>query len=182
MPGVLTEVGSITYAAEHDLLGSAEGQAAAARGIFAALAGYLNQRPFSVRYDALVADGEGGRLAAVVDGLGPPYWAATLSAADLADGLPLMLTNTGSQAWPAGLRLLAGWGASDQPYLPAAPDAVEPLLLSIPALAPGEAVELRLPVTVPDTAGRQVLWVTLAGADGPWTQMGVAPLQLAYGG
>ncbi|MEX1156179.1 MAG: N-acetylmuramoyl-L-alanine amidase, partial [Chloroflexota bacterium] len=53
MPGVLTEVGSITLTAEHDLLGTAVGQAAAAEGIFDGLATYLVDRPIAARYDAL---------------------------------------------------------------------------------------------------------------------------------
>jgi hypothetical protein len=35
-------------------------------------------------------------------------------------------------------------------------------------------------VAIPDIAGRQVLWITLAEASGAWTDRGLAPLQLAF--
>lgn len=179
MPGVLTEVGSITLAAEHDLLGTPVGQAAAAAGIFAGLAGYLADRPTAARYDALIPGGTAGGVAEAVDGLGPPYWASALDGLALPDGLPIRLTNTGTEAWPAGLELLGGWSATDQPYLRSAPEALESLGVVVPPLAPGESVELRVTLAIPDIAGRQVLWVTLAGASGRWTDLGVPPLQLA---
>ena len=49
------------------------------------------------------------------------------------------------------------------------------------SLAPGESVDLRLPVTPPASMGRSVLWVTLADAGGAWTMLGSPPLQLALG-
>ncbi|MDH4334530.1 MAG: hypothetical protein OEW24_04615, partial [Chloroflexota bacterium] len=179
MPGVLTEVGSITLAAEHDLLGSAAGQAAAAAGIFDGLAGYLADRPISVRYDALIPGGSAGGIAEAVDGLGPPYWSSALDGVALPDGLPIRLTNTGTEAWPSGLQFLGGWSATDQPYLRSAPEALESLGVAVPPLAPGESVELRVTLAIRDIAARQVLWITLADASGAWTDRGVAPLQLA---
>ena len=51
MPGTLSEVGSISLRAEQDLLSTAAGQAAAARGVYDGLAAYLGTRPQAVRYD-----------------------------------------------------------------------------------------------------------------------------------
>ncbi|MEO6059410.1 MAG: N-acetylmuramoyl-L-alanine amidase [Candidatus Limnocylindria bacterium] len=180
MPGVLTEVGSITLAAEHDLLGTAVGQAAAAEGIFDGLADYLANRPISVRYDALIPGGSAGGVAEAVDGLGPPYWAVSLDGLKLPDGLPIRLTNTGTTAWPTGLQLMGGWSATDQPYLRSAPEAIESLGAIVPPLGPGESVELRLPLAIPDLAGPQVLWISVSGTNGTWTDLGVAPLQLTF--
>ena len=92
--------------------------------------------------------------------------------------LPVRLTNTGSAAWPVDLRLLAGWQTSDLPYLPAAPADLRPLDVSVPALDPGESVELTLPLTVP-TGARQLAWITLATGSQPFTEHGSPALQLA---
>jgi N-acetylmuramoyl-L-alanine amidase len=179
MPGALTEVGSINLAAEQDLLGSPAGQAAAAQGIEKGLAAYFSDRMRSVRYDALLPGGAGGSVPDPVAGLGPPFWIPTLVRGTLTSGLPIRLTNTGRQAWPAGLSLLAGWGATEQPYLRQPPQGLQRLDLQVPPLAPGEAVELRLPLTAPASTGRSVLWLSLADADGAWTALGSPPLQLA---
>ncbi len=182
MPAILTEVGSINLAAEQDLLLSTAGQAAIATGIARAIGAYLTDRPLAVRYDALVPGGQAGIAPAAVPGSGPPYWIPSVGGAALASGLAVRLTNTGTRAWPAGLRLLAGWEASDQPYLRRAPDNLTALALSIPALAPGESVDLRLPLTPPASASRTVAWITLATGDAALTDLGVAPLQLAVSG
>ncbi|HLE89234.1 MAG TPA: N-acetylmuramoyl-L-alanine amidase, partial [Candidatus Limnocylindria bacterium] len=179
MPGVLTEVGSITLAAEHDLLGTAVGQAAAAEGIFDGLVAYLADRPIGVRYDALIPGGTAGGVAEAVDGLGPPHWAVSLDGLKLPDGLPVRLTNTGTEMWPTGLQLTGGWSVTDQPYLRVAPDALESFGVAVPPLAPGESVELHVTLAIPDIAARQVLWITLADASGAWTDRGLPPLQLA---
>src|SRR3989304_4874289 len=77
MPGVLTEVGSIPLTAEHDLLGTAVGQAAAAKGIFDGLAAYLADRPIGARYAAPIPRGTAGGVAEAGGGPGPPYRAAS---------------------------------------------------------------------------------------------------------
>ena len=181
MPGALTEVGSINLAAEQDLLESAAGQAAAAQGIERGLAAYFGDRSRAVRYDALLSGGDAGTVPDPVAGLGPPFWIPTLDRGTLTTGLPIRLTNTGTQAWPAGLSLLAGWGATDQPYLRQPPGGPQRLDVQVPPLAPGESVEVRLPLAAPASTGRTVLWVTLADADGAWTMRGSPPLQLALG-
>jgi N-acetylmuramoyl-L-alanine amidase len=179
MPGALSEVGSINLAAEQDLLGSPAGQGATAQGIESGLAAYFSDRSRAVRYDALLPGGGAGTVPDPVAGLGPPFWIPTLERAALTSALPIRLTNTGTQAWPAGLTMLAGWGDTDQPYLRRPPDNLQPLDVNLPPLAPGESVELRLPVTDPGSAGRSVLWLTLADANGAWTMLGSPPLQLA---
>ncbi len=179
MPAILTEVGSINLAAEQDLLLSAAGQAAIAGGIAKAISAYLADRPLGVRYDALVSGGEAGTVPAAVPGLGPPYWIPSADAASLSSGLGVRLTNTGSRAWPAGLSLLVGWEATDQPYLRRAPDSLARQALTVPVLAPGESVELRLPIEPPTGAARTVAWITLAQGAAALTELGVAPLQLA---
>ena len=182
MPAILTEVGSINLAAEQDLLLSTEGQAAIASGIAKAISAYLADRPLAARYDVQVSGGEAGTDPVAVPGLGPPFWISSVTAASLSSGLGLRLTNTGSRAWPAGLHLLVGWEATDQPYLRRAPEALTPAAVSIPALAPGESVELRLPMAPPAGATRTVAWITLAQGDAALTDLGVAPLQLAVTG
>jgi N-acetylmuramoyl-L-alanine amidase len=179
MPGTLSEVGSITLPAEHDLLASETGQAAVAQGIESGLAAYFTDRPMAVRYDALVPGGTAATVPAPVEGLGPPYWIPTLVPAALTGGLSVRLVNTGTQPWPSGLDLLAGWGDTDQPYLRQPPTSLVPTGVEVPPLAPGESVELRLPMSPPSGSARSVLWLTLASGDQAWTTFGTPPLQLA---
>ena len=181
MPAILTEVGMITLAAEQDLLLSAQGQTAAARGMVNALGAYFANRLLAVRYDALLPGGAAGRVSDAVPDSGPPFWAPMVQRAALASGLRVRLTNTGTAAWPANLQLVAGWEATDQPYLRAAPKTTEPLAAHVPALAPGESVQLVVQTTVPVSA-RGILWVTLANGGVPLTDLGSAPLQLATSG
>ena len=178
-PAILSEVGSITLPAEEDLLLSPAGQVAAAQGIANALAGYFGDRPLAVRYDALLPGGSAGVAPTAVPGDGPPYWAPTVTRELLAAGLPVRLTNTGTARWPTGLRLAAGWGASDQPYLRAAPDGLQPTDVVVPALSPGESVEFRV---VPPTAGagaHQILWIGLQDGAESLADLGSSSLQLA---
>jgi N-acetylmuramoyl-L-alanine amidase len=182
MPGTLSEVGSITLAAEQDLLASESGQAAVAQGIESGLAAYFTDRPMAVRYDALLPGGSAATVPPPVEGLGPPYWIPTITPAVLGDGLLARLTNTGTQAWPSGLSLLGGWGETDQPYLRQPPESLAPIGVDVPSLAPGESVQLRLPLSPTSGSAREVLWVTLAGNDQPWTAIGAPPLQLAFEG
>jgi len=182
MPAILSEVGSINLPAEQDLLLSTEGQSAIASGIARAIGEFLADRPRSARYDALVTGGGAGIDPTAVPGLGPPFWIPQLDRSALASGLAIRLTNTGSEAWPTGLSLLVGWQATDQPYLRRAPDELVTSDVTVPALRPGESVELRLALPAPPAAGRAVVWATLADGGGPWTDLGVPPLQLAVGG
>jgi hypothetical protein len=177
VPAVLTEVGSITLAAEHDLLLSPRGQAAAAQGIASGLSAYFADRPLAVRFDALLPGGEAGSVPTAVEGSGPPFWAPDLPADRVAAGLPLRLTNTGTTAWPSGLAVLAGWGPSDEPYLRQAPEALSDLGVAVPALAPGESVVVLVPLSSP-AGGGGTLWVTLGGVGVPLSDLGSPPLQL----
>jgi N-acetylmuramoyl-L-alanine amidase len=179
MPAILTEVGSITLAAEHDLLLSPAGQTAAAEGIASALGAYFTGRPLAVRYDAELAGGTAGAPPETVAGDGPPFWAPTLDPGALAAGVRVRLTNTGTAPWPSGLELLTGWQATDEPYLREPPADLPASSLGIPALQPGESVELRLPLSAPAGVGRQVAWITLSDGSGALTEIGSPPLQLA---
>jgi N-acetylmuramoyl-L-alanine amidase len=179
MPAILTEVGSITLAAEHDLLQSPAGQAAAAQGIAKGLEAHFGDRPLAVRYDASVAGGEAGVAPVTVLGTGPPFWAPVLPPEAMTAGIAVRLTNTGTVAWPADLRLLGGWTASDEPYLRVAPTALASLGVAIPGLAPGESVELHLLPVAPAGGARQVLWISLANSQGSLADLGSPPLQLA---
>ena len=182
MPAILTEVGSISLAAEHDLLLSAKGQAAAAQGITDGLEAYFGHRPLAVRYDAMLAGGNAGAPPTAVPGDGPPFWTPTLPSDALTAGISVRLTNTGTVAWPADLQLLAGWSASNEPYLRLAPEALTPMQAAVPSLAPGESVELHLLPAPPTGSARQVLWISLANAQGAITKLGSPPLQLAKAG
>ena len=134
MPVVLSEVGSITLRSEHDLLASPDGQQAVAEGLLDGIASFFGERELAARI--ALADETVGQAPQPVAGDGPMFWAPVAPDGPVA----LRLTNTGNVAWPSGTELVAGWTASDQPYLATAPDELEPLELEIPALAPGESV------------------------------------------
>lgn len=179
-PGVLSEVGSISVADEQDLLVSARGQQMVAQGIERGLAQYFADRTLSVRYDALVPGGQAGVAAAAVAGDGPPFLVPELPADTTR--LPIRLTNNGSQAWPAGLQLLAGWQASDAPYLATAPPGLASLEVDVPALAPGESVEVMANLPPPEGAGRHLLWISLTDGTQLLSDVGSPALQLAGAG
>jgi N-acetylmuramoyl-L-alanine amidase len=181
MPAVLTEVGSITLAAEHDLLLSPEGQAAAATGIAHGLERYFADRPFAVRFDALIPGGGAGTVPTAVGESGPPFWATAVGAPELSQGMAVRLTNTGTVAWPAGLKVRDGWQASDEPYLRQPPDAVGDLGIEVPPLGPGESVVVLVNEEAP-AGGAGLLWITLANGDRTFSDLGSAPLQLRTGG
>ncbi len=181
MPAVLTEVGSITLPAEQDLLLSPAGQAAAAQGIADALGSYFGARRLAVRYDALIPLGAAGTVTDPVGGSGPPYWPTGLRRAEWAPGLPLRLTNTGTAAWPPGLRLLGGWETGSQPYLRRAPAALSDLAIDVPPLAPGESVRVVVRMSLP-VMERGIVWITLSQEDHRLTDLGSPPLQLTTSG
>lgn len=180
MPAALVEVGSITLPAEHALLLDPAGQTAAAGGLLDGLVTYFGARRLAARIEPAEAGTDEPIVA--TEGDGPPYWIPSVEPDG--DGrmiLPVRVTNTGTEGWPAALRLLAGWEASDAPYLRASPERLDPLGPELPPLAPGESVVVRLSMEPPDAAGRQVLWLTLANGDGAFSELGSPPLQLAVG-
>jgi N-acetylmuramoyl-L-alanine amidase len=154
MPAILTEVGSITLAAEQDLLLSPEGQRAAAAGIASGITPYLADRPLAVRYDALIPGGEAGLA-------------------------PTAVAGTGS--WPGDARLVAGWQQGSAPYLREPPAEMGPLEVVIPQLKPGESVVLDLPISVPSGEGG-ILWISLADGEQTLSNLGSAALQLGTSG
>ena len=171
MPGVLAEVGSINLLEEHDLLASSEGQDAVAAGLFEGLAGHLGARALAAR---IGLDGEAtGERPEALDGTGPPFVATPLSAP-----LRLRLTNTGTETWPAGMSLVAGWEVTDLPYLPQPPDDLVRLGNEIPALGPGESVvvEAGLPAT---PAERSVAWIGLRHGNELLADAGSPALQVS---
>jgi N-acetylmuramoyl-L-alanine amidase len=177
MPSILTEVGSINLRAEQNLLASTEGQRAAAEGIFAALEAHFSDRPLAVSYLMPELEPSPGAMPVAVDGEGPPFWVPEATT----DEVLVRIINTGSQPWPAGMELVGGWQASDQPYLRVPPEELVALLPdALPALAPGEAIEVR--ATLPAAgSGPGVAWITVAGGDGPLTALGSPPLQVSTG-
>jgi N-acetylmuramoyl-L-alanine amidase len=179
MPSVLTEVGSITHSAEQDLLASPAGQRAAAQGIFDALQDLFSHRALGASYAVPALEPAPGTPPADTPGDGPILWAPGAP-----DGpLTIRLTNTGSQAWPADLTLVGGWEASDQPYLRVPPQTLEPLLgQPVPALGPGESVEVAVIAPGAGSDQRGLAWISLADGDRAWTEMGIPPLQVAVGG
>lgn len=181
LPAVLSEVGSITLAAEQDLLLSPVGQTAVAQGIATALGSYFGERQLAVRYDALIPLGAAGAVTEPVGGSGPPYWPTGLRRAEWARGLALRLTNTGTASWPPGLRLLGGWETSDQPYLRQAPAELSDLAVDVPPLAPGESVRVVVRMALP-AVERGIVWITLTRGDVPFTDLGSPPLQLTTSG
>lgn len=174
MPVVLSEVGSITLRAEHDLLASPEGRDAVAAGLFDGLAAFFAGRELAGRITL-----EGDVPAAVpptVDGDGPPFWAPTLP-----DGpLRLRLTNTGSSAWPSGSQLVAGWESSDMPYLAVPPGQLAPVGVEVPPLEPGESIVLDVELP-PAPAERALAWISLVMDGKTLADRGSPALQLASG-
>ncbi len=172
MPVVLSEVGSITLRPEHDLLASPAGQEAVAAGILDGLATFFGERELAGRIGP--ADVDPGAVPATVEGDGPPYWAPLLPEG----GLRVRLTNTGTEAWPQGLELVAGWETSDEPYLYLPPAALQSLDAEVPALEPGES--LVMPLTLPDPPrGRALAWISLAKDGESFAQHGMPALQLS---
>ncbi|HET6649373.1 MAG TPA: N-acetylmuramoyl-L-alanine amidase [Candidatus Limnocylindria bacterium] len=172
MPVVLSEVGSITLRAEHDLLASDTGQDAVATGLFEGIAAFFEDRPLAARIG--LAGGADAVPPSEVPGDGPPYWAEVVP-----DGpVRLTLTNTGTRAWASDLDLVAGWQETDQPYLAFPPDALEPIGVTVPALAPGESVTIE--VTLPPAPdGRSVAWISLREGSELFSDLGSPALQLS---
>ena len=177
MPAILSEVGSVSLKAESELLATGAGREAAAAGVYDGIADYLQQRQLAARIDALVPGGSAGAAPTAVPGEGPPFWAPVLPG----NGpVTLRLTNTGMAGWPEGMHLAAAWQASQGPYLAVAPPKLAPMATVVPALEPGESVELTVPLQVPAPSGRQVAWITLLSAGGTaLTSSGSPPIQLA---
>jgi N-acetylmuramoyl-L-alanine amidase len=172
MPVVLAEVGSITLRSEHDLLASSAGQDAVAAGLFEGLAAFFDERELAARIG--LVDLRAGERPDTIDGDGPPFWAPVAP-----DGpVPLRLTNSGTRPWPDDVELVAGWEASDQPYLARAPEGLEPLAVDVPALGPGESVEIdvELPAAPAD---RAVAWISLLTDGSTTADHGSPPLQLS---
>jgi N-acetylmuramoyl-L-alanine amidase len=172
MPTVLAEVGSITLRAEHDLLASGAGQAAVADGLHAGLAGFFAQRELAARIG--LENGFPGTAPLAVPGDGPPFWAP--EAPD--EPIRLRVTNTGTDMIEAGAELVAGWEASDQPYLAAPPAELTPIGEPLPALQPGESIVVE--VDLPDVStARELAWISLSVGSTTLSELGSPPLQLA---
>lgn len=173
MPTVLAEVGSITLRAEHDLLASAAGQAAVANGLYAGLVDFFTRRPVAARIG--LADASSGTPPAAVPGNGPPFWAPVAPAGPLR----LRVTNTGTEDLDAGAELVAGWQASDRPYLAAPPDELRSIGEPLPALAPGESVVVEAVLPDSESAERALAWISLLVAGTTLSDLGSPALQLA---
>ena len=169
MPGVLSEVGSITLRAEQDLLSDDAGQTAVATGLYQGIVTYLAHRELAVRYDLP------GATEPVPARDGPLEQAWILPGGEV----ELVLTNRGTEVWPANLQLVAGWEASELPYLASAPERLDELPVDVPSLVPGEAVRLLVPLSAPAGAERQIGWISLKGPNGTWAEFGSPPAQVA---
>ncbi len=172
MPVVLSEVGSITLRAEHDLLASPDGQHAVAEGLLDGITTFFAERGLAARIG--LAEEAVGRAPQPVPGDGAIFWAPVAPDGPVA----FRLTNTGTVAWPPGTELVAGWTVSDQPYLAQAPDELERLDLEVPALGPGEAVVVTAELAPPPGA-RAVAWISLRSDGTTLSDLGSPPLQLA---
>jgi N-acetylmuramoyl-L-alanine amidase len=176
MPVILSEVGSITLREEHDLLASDDGQTAIAEGIVDGLRAWFGQRGLAARIG--LADEPAGEAPKAVAGDGPPFWASVV---DPAAPLRLRLTNTGTDPWPAGIALVAGWEPSEDPYLRQAPGDLERLDLDVPALAPGESVELEVVLPPAPAEGRALAWISLMDGGATFADLGSPALQVSTG-
>jgi N-acetylmuramoyl-L-alanine amidase len=177
MPGVLAEVGSMSLAAEADLLATPDAQQAIARALVDALAAWFADRFLAARLDLLAPGGLAGLPPEVAPGEGPMYWPMVVGDPGRAG---IRVTNTGSDAWPAGVQLLAGWAATAEPYL-ARPPQLAPLDVEVPALAPGESVDLELRLPDPPSGVRAVAWITVRVGNAVLSDLGAPALQLDTG-
>lgn len=175
MPGVLAEVGSMSLEAEADLLTTDPAQRAIAEALVDALGAWFAERPLAARFDLLAPGGPAGVAPAVEPGDGPMFWPVEVS--DLA-GVAVRLTNTGTQPWPGGAEIVAGWDRESEPYL-ARPPRLSPLAIEVPALAPGESVDLELSLPDPPAGDRSVVWITLRMGDQLLSDLGTPALQIA---
>jgi N-acetylmuramoyl-L-alanine amidase len=172
MPTVLAEVGSITLRDEHDLLASREGQAAVADGLFEGLVGFFRDRPLAARIS--LAEVAPGTRPEPVPGDGPPFWPPLVTGA-----AEVRVTNTGTEPIPAGAALATGWATTDDPYLAAPPELVEPTVPVLPALAPGESITAIVDLSDAPPAGRGLAWISLIVGKDMLADLGSPPLQLA---
>jgi N-acetylmuramoyl-L-alanine amidase len=175
MPTVLSEVGSITLRAEHDLLASEAGQDAAASGLFEGLAAFFGDRDRAVRIG--LEEMAVGAVPVAVGGDGPPYlaWRAPDTGT-----WRVRVTNTGTGAIGEGSRLVAGWEASDAPYLYLPPAELTEIGEPLPALDPGESVVVPVEMPPPPGADRALAWISLATEGSTLADHGSPALQLAH--
>jgi N-acetylmuramoyl-L-alanine amidase len=176
MPSALDEVGSISLRAEHDLLASEAGQDAVAAGLFDGLSDYFGSREIAGRVE--LADVPAGVPPQPVAGAGPPFWPPVIP-----DGpVELRVTNTGTEAWPAGSRLEAEWEASDAPYLARPPEDLQLIGPELPALGPGESVVVTIELPPKSGEGRALAWISLSVDRASLADRGSPPaLQLSSG-
>ena len=173
MPGVLAEVGSITLRAEHDLLASTAGQEAVASGLFGGLAGWFAGRDLAARVE--LASAETGASPQPVAGDGPPFWAPLVES----DEVRLRVTNTGSEPIGAGAELVGGWDPSDAPYLAAAPPELRSIGEPLPALDPGESLEVVVVLPQAPANARALAWISLTVDGEVISDLGSPALQIA---
>jgi N-acetylmuramoyl-L-alanine amidase len=176
MPSALAEVGSITLRAEHDLLASAAGQDAVAAGLFDGLVEYFGDRPLAGRIG--LAEASPGAAPEPVPGNGPPFWPPVAPEGPVA----IRVTNTGTEAWPAGSQLVAGWAETDAPYLAEAPDTLEPMGAEIPALGAGESIVVSVNLPAAPGDSRAVAWISLSVGGATLADSGSAAFQLSSEG
>ena len=112
-----------------------------------------------------------------VPGDGPLFWPPVAP-----DGpIQLRVTNTGTESWPVGVRLVAGWEATQMPYLARAPEDLEPLDVEIPALAPGESMVVTVDLPPNSGEGRALAWISLLAGRATLADRGSPALQLSTG-
>ncbi|MGH2488652.1 MAG: N-acetylmuramoyl-L-alanine amidase [Candidatus Limnocylindria bacterium] len=177
MPGVLAEVGSMSLAAEADLLATEAAQGAIAEALVDALGAWFADRPLAVRFDVLAPGGTAGEPPPVEPGDGPMFWPLVVSDPSR---VGVRLTNTGTQPWPTDTEIVAGWARSDDPYL-ARPPGLSPLDVELPTLAPGESVDLELSLPAPPAGDRSIAWITLRLGDQIASDLGTPALQISTG-
>jgi hypothetical protein len=73
---------------------------------------------------------------------------------------------------------VAGWEATDQPYLARSPESVEPIGPELPALEPGDSVVVTVELPAP-SEDASVAWISLSVDGATTADRGSAPLQLS---
>jgi hypothetical protein len=118
-----------------------------------------------------------GAVPTPVAGDGPPYVA--WRAPDL-DAWCIRVTNTGIEPVAEDSRIVAGWEASDAPYLYLQPAELVEVGAPLPALAPGESVVVTVELPDPPQADRALAWISLRMGTSTLADHGSPALQLAH--
>lgn len=168
MPGVLAETLYISNPGDRSILRSAAGRQRLAIGFYESLERYFASRTYGATYELL-----GSAPGSLDEG---------------ANGtLDVRVRNTSSRAWAdGGVAARLAWVPAVRWYDGTTAAGTELARLPLPALAPGESVDLSIPFTAPaaaalaPTGGRGLLKLDLVSGTTRFATAGVVPYQVAF--